>query len=140
MDITDIMRIIPHRPPMLLLDRIVEIVPGERIVAIKNVSMNEPFFVGHYPDMPVMPGVLIVEALAQAGACAVLSLEAFLGKTPLFAGIEKCKFRRKVTPGDTLRLEVQLVKLRNRSGIGIAKAFVEGVLACEAELTFIIID
>ena len=130
MDIKEIMSIIPHRPPFLLIDRVEEIVEGEKIVAIKNVTMNEPFFVGHYPGEPVMPGVLIVEAMAQAGAVAILSMDQFKGKTP--------KFRKKVVPGDCLKLEVTFTKLRGNAGIGKGIAYVDGKKAAEAELTFMI--
>ena len=106
MNIQEIKEIIPHRYPMLLIDRVEEMVEGERIVAKKNVTINEPFFQGHFPEEPVMPGVLIVEAMAQAGAVALLSLEQFKGKTAYFGGLDKAKFRKKVTPGDTLYLEV----------------------------------
>lgn len=136
MDIKQIMDIIPHRPPFLLIDRVEEIVEGEKIVAIKNVTMNEPFFVGHYPGEPVMPGVLIIEAMAQAGAVAILSMDEFKGKKPFFGAIDKAKFRKKVVPGDTLRLEVTFTKLRGNAGIGKGIAYVDGKKAAEAELTF----
>lgn len=138
MDINEIMSIIPHRPPFLLIDRIEEIIEGEKIVAVKNVTMNEPFFVGHYPGEPVMPGVLIVEAMAQAGAVAILNMNEFKGKTPYFGAIDKAKFRKKVVPGDTLRLEVTFTKLRGNAGIGKGVAYVDGKKAAEAELTFMI--
>ena len=136
MDIKEIMKILPHRPPFLLIDRVEEIVEGEKIVAVKNVTMNEPYFVGHFPQEPVMPGVLIVEAMAQAGAVAVLSMEQFKGKTAYFGGIDKAKFRRKVVPGDTLRIEVEIIKLKMNAGIGKGTAYVDGKKACEAEITF----
>ena len=104
MDINEIMSIIPHRQPFLLIDRVEEMVEGKSITALKNVSYNEPFFAGHFPQEPVMPGVLIVEALAQAGAVAILSMEQFRGKTGYFGAIKNAKFKRKVVPGDTLRL------------------------------------
>jgi len=138
MEINDIMAVIPHRPPFLLIDRVLEIVPGERVVAIKNVTMNEPFFVGHFPEEPVMPGVLIIEAMAQAGAVALLSMPEYAGKIAYFGAIEGAKFRRKVVPGDTLRLEVEFVKLKKSAGIGKAVAFVGDAKAAEAELTFLI--
>ncbi|MEA5082991.1 MAG: 3-hydroxyacyl-ACP dehydratase FabZ [Lachnospiraceae bacterium] len=137
-DINDIMKVLPHRPPFLLIDRIEEVVPGERVVAIKNVTMNEPYFVGHFPSEPVMPGVLIVEAMAQAGAYAVLSMEEYKGKTAYFGGIDKAKFRRKVVPGDTLRIELEIIKLKSIAGVGKAVAYVDGKKACEAEITFMI--
>lgn len=138
MDIKEIMDIIPHRQPFLLIDRVEEIVEGEKITAIKNVSMNEPFFGGHFPGEPVMPGVLIVEAMAQAGAVAILSLEQFKGKTAYFGGIKEAKFKQKVVPGDTLRLEVNIEKLKRNAGIGKGVAYVGGKVAAQAEIIFMI--
>lgn len=138
LDVNQIKSIIPHRYPFLLVDKILELEPGNRAVGIKNVTAGEPFFQGHFPDYPVMPGVLIIEAMAQVGAVAVLSMPEFAGRLAFFAGIDKAKFRRQVKPGDTLRLEVEMLKFR--SGMGKAKgvAKVEGELAAEAELTFVI--
>jgi 3-hydroxyacyl-[acyl-carrier-protein] dehydratase len=138
LEAADIMRIIPHRYPFLLIDRVVELEPGQRVVAIKNVTANEPQFTGHFPDRPIMPGVLMVEALAQAGAVAVLSLPAYRGKLALFAGIDDCRFRRTVLPGDTLRLEVTIEKLRGVFGRGRAVASVDGENAVEATISFVI--
>jgi len=138
MDIKQIMEIIPHRPPFLLVDKVLEMEEGKRVVAIKNVTMNEPFFVGHFPTEPVMPGVLIVEALAQAGGVALLSMEAYKGKIAYFAAIDKVKFRRKVVPGDVLRLEVEFAKLKGSVGMGRGVAYVGDEKACEAELTFMV--
>lgn len=138
MNIQEIKEIIPHRYPMLLIDRVEELIDGERVVAKKNVTINEPFFQGHFPHEPVMPGVLIVEAMAQAGAVALLSLEQFKGKTAYFGGIDKAKFRKKVTPGDTLILEVEILKVKANAGIGKGVAKVDGKKVAEAELTFMI--
>jgi len=128
--------LIPHRYPFLLVDRIEEVEPGVRAVGIKNVSQNEPFFEGHFPDYPVMPGVLIVEAMAQVGAVGVMALEEFRGKLALFAGIDGVRFRRQVLPGDTLRMEVELTRLKSRAGRGKGTATVDGERVCEAELMF----
>lgn len=138
LDIRGIMELIPHRPPFLLIDRVTALEPGVSARAIKNVSMNEPFFVGHFPGEPVMPGVLIIEAMAQTGAVALMSMEQFKGKTAYFGAIDKAKFRKKVVPGDTLTLELTVTKLRGSAGIGQGVAFVDGTKVCEAELTFLI--
>ncbi len=138
MTVEEIKKIIPHRYPFLLLDRVEEMEIGKKIIAKKNVSVNEPFFQGHFPHEPVMPGVLILEAMAQAGAVALLSLEEFQGKTAYFGGIDKAKFRKKVTPGDTLLLEVELLKVKSSAGIGKGIAYVDGKKVAEAELTFMI--
>jgi 3-hydroxyacyl-[acyl-carrier-protein] dehydratase len=132
-----IMEIIPHRPPFLLIDRVVAIDPGERLVAIKNVTADEPHFMGHFPDRPIMPGVLQIEALAQAGCVAVLSFPENRGKLVLFGGIDECRFRRVVVPGDQLRLEITIEKLGRFSGRARAVATVEGEVACEAVLSFV---
>ncbi len=136
----DIQRIIPHRYPVLLVDRVLELELGQRIVAIKNVSGNEPFFQGHFPGNPIMPGVLIVEALAQTGVVLMLSDEANKGKLPLFAGIDKLKFRRQVLPGDTLRLELDVTSQRGRVGKGHVRATVDDQVAAEGDLTFVMVD
>ena len=138
LDITEIKKIIPHRYPMLLIDRVEELIPGEKAVARRNVTINEELFNGHFPGNQVMPGVLIVEALAQTGAVALLSLPEFKGKTAYFGGIKSAKFRKVVRPGDSLRLEVTLEKIRNNVGLGKAIATVDGKKACTAELTFMI--
>jgi len=131
-----IQEIIPHRYPFLMIDKVVELEPGVSCTAIKNVSANEMHFVGHFPSEHVMPGVLIVEALAQTGAVAILSLEENKGRIAYFAGIDKCKFKRKVIPGDSLKLEVEIVKTRGPIGYGNAKATVDGEMAVTAELKF----
>lgn len=138
MDIKKIMEIIPHRYPFLLIDKVVEMEEGKKIVAIKNVTMNEHFFQGHFPVEPVMPGVLIIEAMAQAGACAILSMEEYKGKIAYFGAINNVKFREKVVPGDTLKLEVELVKLKKIAGIGKGIAYVGEKKVAEAEFTFMI--
>lgn len=137
-EIMDIMKVLPHRPPFLLIDQVIEVVPGVSCKAKKNVTFNEEFFRGHYPDHPVMPGVLIIEALAQTGAYGILTLEENKNKTPFFAGINKAKFRKQVVPGDTLILEVTINRLKSSAGKGTGKAYVDGVLVCETELTFML--
>lgn len=132
----EIMEIIPHRHPFLLVDAIEELEPGVRAVGRKCVTFNEPFFAGHFPEEPVMPGVLIIEALAQVGAAALLSLPECKGRTAYFAAINSAKFRGKVVPGDVLRLETQIVKRKGPIGLGCARAYVGEQLAAEAELTF----
>lgn len=138
MDIKEIMDTIPHRQPFLLIDRVEEIVEGESVTAIKNVSYNEPFFAGHFPGEPVMPGVLIVEAMAQAGAVAILAMDEFKGKTAYFGGIKNAKFKQKVVPGDVLRLEVKIEKLKKNAGIGQGVAYVGDKVAAQAEIIFMI--
>jgi 3-hydroxyacyl-[acyl-carrier-protein] dehydratase len=139
LDSVQIRAIIPHRYPFLLVDRIVELEVGQRAVGLKNVTANEPFFQGHFPDYPVMPGVLIVEAMAQVGAVAILAEESSRGKLALFAGIDGVRFKRQVKPGDTLRMEVTLGQLRRNVGTGMAVATVDGEVACRGELTFVLI-
>ena len=140
LDARQIQAIIPHRHPMLLVDRIIEIEDGVRVVGIKNVSNGDAFFLGHFPDFPVMPGVLIVEALAQTGAVALLRMPENKGKIPFFAGIDGVRFKRMVVPGDVLRLEVEIGRFRRGFGKGTAKATVNGELACEGELLFALAD
>ena len=127
-----------HRAPFLLIDTIEELEPGVRALGKKCVSMNEPYFQGHFPGNPVMPGVLIMEALAQVGAVAILSQPEWKGKTAYFAGIDKAKFRRKVLPGDVLMLEMTIIKVKGPVGVGKAVATVDGKVAAQAELTFAI--
>ena len=136
LNIKQIMEILPHRQPMLLLDSIEEIEYGVRAVAKKCVSYNEPYFAGHFPQEPVMPGVLIVEALAQTGAVAILGKEENRGKTAYFATINSAKFKRKVVPGDVLTLETEIIKQKGAIGIGKAVAKVGDETACIVELTF----
>ena len=136
--VKEIMEIIPHRQPFLLLDTVEELIPGQRAVAKKCVTYNEPFFQGHFPGEPVMPGVLIIEALAQAGAVAILSKEENRGKPAYFAAIDSAKFKKKVIPGDILILETEIIKSKGPMGIGKATATVDGKLAVTAQLTFAI--
>ncbi|MBU6145561.1 MAG: 3-hydroxyacyl-ACP dehydratase FabZ [Paenibacillaceae bacterium] len=136
LDATAIMRIIPHRPPFLLIDRIEELDPGVRAVGMKAVTINEYFFTGHFPGAPIMPGVLIVEALAQVGAVALLSMEAHRDDLALFAGLDGVRFRSTVVPGDVLHLEVHIVKKKGSIGKGTALARVGERVAVEAQLLF----
>jgi 3-hydroxyacyl-[acyl-carrier-protein] dehydratase len=134
--IEEIKEIIPHRYPFLLIDRILEVDEGQRAVGIKNVTANEEFFNGHFPEYPVMPGVLIVEALAQVGAVAMLKKEENRGKLAFFAGIDNCRFKKQVVPGDQLRLEVEMTRVRGSIGKGKGIATVDGQVVCEVEITF----
>jgi 3-hydroxyacyl-[acyl-carrier-protein] dehydratase len=138
LDAIQIMQIIPHRYPFLLVDRIDELEAGKRAVGVKNVSMGEPYFQGHFPDYPVMPGVLIVEALAQVGAVAMLVLPEYQGKIAFFAGLDNVRFKRQVKPGDTLRLEVELGQIRRNIGTGSGTATVNGEIAVKGEFMFAI--
>ena len=133
LDITEIMALLPHRYPFLLIDRVVEIKRMQRIVAIKNVTINEPYFQGHFPDYPIMPGVLMVEAIAQAGGALLLSeVPDRVNKLLFFTGIEEAKFRRAVVPGDQVRIEVDVLQYSRRGARMQGKAFVDGKLVCEA--------
>lgn len=139
-NIQEIMDFLPHRYPFLLIDRVVEFEPAKRLVAIKNVTMNEPFFQGHFPGLPIMPGVLVIEAMAQAGAIIMLTeMPDRKTKLAVFTGIEKAKFRRQVTPGDQLRIEVEVLAFKSRVGRMEAKALVDGKVACQATLTCAIV-
>ncbi|MBP2664876.1 MAG: fabZ [Firmicutes bacterium] len=133
---TEIQAIIPHRYPMLLVDRIIELEPMKRAVGIKSVTINEQFFAGHFPQKPVMPGVLILEAMAQVGGVAMLYPEENRGKLAVFAGMERVKFRKPVTPGDQLRMVAEVLKLRGSIGKLWAQAFVDGQIVAEAEFLF----
>ncbi|NLP51831.1 3-hydroxyacyl-ACP dehydratase FabZ [Bacillus sp. RO1] len=136
LDINQIKEIIPHRYPFLLVDRIIEMEEGQRAIGIKNVTANEEFFNGHFPEFPVMPGVLIVEALAQVGAVAMLKKEENKGRLAFFTGIDNCRFKKQVVPGDQLRLEVEMTRVRGSIGKGKGTATVDGQLVCELEMMF----
>ncbi len=140
LSITDIQKIIPHRYPFLLVDKVIDFEEGKSIVGLKNVTINEPFFQGHFPGQPIMPGVLICESLAQVGAVLLLSMEENRGKVGVFTGINNFKFRRQVVPGDTLRLEAELVSYRHKMGKANVKATVDGELAAAGEISFAVID
>jgi len=139
LDAKEIQNIIPHRYPFLLVDKIIEIEEGKRAVGIKNVTINEPFFQGHFPGNPIMPGVLIVEAMAQVGAVAILSMEEYKGKLAVFTGIDKVRFKKQVVPGDTLRMEVEMIAMKRGIGKANASAYVGDQLAVSGELMFAIV-
>lgn len=140
LDIQQIQQIIPHRYPFLLVDRILEVEPGVRAVGLKNVSINEPFFAGHFPEYPVMPGVLILEALAQVGAVALLQADNNRGKIGLLAGVDGFRFRRQVKPGDVLTLEMQITRLKGTIGKGTGTAKVGDEIVAQGELMFALQD
>jgi len=141
LDIRRIQEVLPHRYPFLLIDRIIEVEPRERIVGIKNVTMNEPFFQGHFPGNPVMPGVLILEAMGQAAAVLFLDeMDELKGRFVYFAGADKVRFRRPVVPGDQLRCEVEVLRVRSKSCQVLARATVDGELAAEATLFSVLVE
>lgn len=135
---TEVMELIPNRYPIYYIDYVDELEPGKRILATKNVTINENFFNGHFPGNPVMPGVLILEALAQAGSVLILKTEQFFGKTAYIGGIDKAKFRQKVTPGDVLKLEFIITKIKGQVGTADAAAYVEGKKVAQCQFTFIV--
>lgn len=135
----EIKNIIPQREPFLMIDEVEEFVPGERCTAYKNVSEDEYYFKGHFPGNPIMPGVLMIESLAQTGAVAILSLEENKGKNALFGGVDKLKFKKQVVPGDRLKLEVKIIKRKGPIGVGEAIATVDGKVAVKGELTFAVV-
>jgi len=139
-DIKKILSVLPHRYPFLLVDRLTELVPGEKAAGIKNVTINEPFFQGHFPGEPVMPGVLIIEALAQVGATAVLSMEGNEDKLAVFTGINNFRFKQVVRPGDQLQLSVRLTGMRRNIGKGEVEAAVEGKVVASGELWFGLVE
>lgn len=140
LNIDQIKELIPHRYPFLLVDKIVELEVGKKAIGIKNVTVNEPFFQGHFPEYPLMPGVLIIESMAQVGAVAMMSMEENKGKLGVFAGIDKVRFKKEVRPGDTLRLEVEMISVRRNIGKAIGKAYVGEELACSGELMFALVQ
>lgn len=138
LNITDIMKIIPHRSPFLLIDCIFELIPGVRAIGRKCVTYNEPFFLGHFPEEPVMPGVLVLEAMAQVGSVMCLSLDANKGKNAYFGGINKARFRNKVIPGDVLTIEVEIIKTKGQMSVAKAKAFDDNKVFADAEFIVMI--
>lgn len=136
----EIKEIIPQREPFLMIDEVEEYTPGEKAIAYKNVDINEWYFKGHFPGKPIMPGVLIAESLAQAGAIAILSMEENKGKNALFAGIDKMKFKKMVVPGNRLKLEVNIIKRKGPIGVGEGIATVNGNLVAKGEFTFAVVE
>lgn len=136
MEIQEIMKILPHRYPFLLIDRITELIPGHKAVGIKNISCNEPYFPGHFPGQPVMPGVLMIEAMAQVGACAVLSEPIYKGYIAYLAGVDRVRFKRQAFPGDVLEITTELVNMKNNIGKGKGRVSTNGNLVCQGEFLF----
>lgn len=139
LDVVEIQKILPHRYPFLLVDRILEVEPGKRGVGIKNVTIDEPFFRGHFPGQPIMPGVLIVEAMAQVAGIVALLQRDFEGMTPYFTGIDRARFRKPVVPGDQLRIEAEITRVRGYMGRAACSASVDGKLVADGEFTFALI-
>lgn len=136
MNIEEIMKVLPHRYPFLMVDRIIELVPGERAVGIKNISINEPFFQGHFPDRPVMPGVLMLEAMAQVGACALLSMEKYHGHLAYLAGLDQVRFKKQAFPGDVLTINTELIRLMGSIGKARGMITIAGEMVCSGEFLF----
>jgi len=136
LNIEEIMQVLPHRYPFLLVDRITELVPAQRAVGIKNITINEPYFTGHFPDHPVVPGVLMIEAMAQVGACALLSLEEYRDCLPFLAGVDRARFKRPAVPGDSLIISTELIKIRGAFGKGKGQIKVGDEIICAAEFMF----
>jgi beta-hydroxyacyl-ACP dehydratase FabZ len=136
----ELLRVLPHRYPFLLVDKIVELEPGQRVVGLKNVTLNEHFFVGHFPGYPIMPGVLILEMMAQVGGVMLLSTDDQRGKIVLLAGVEKARFRKPVLPGDTITAEAVLLRSRGNLGWAKAEARVDGKVVCDAQMSFAVVD
>lgn len=136
MNIEEIMKILPHRYPFLMVDRIIEMIPGERAVGIKNVSVNEPYFQGHFPGQPVMPGVLQLEAMAQVGACALLSMDKYRDRLAYLAGVDQVRFKRQAFPGDVLTISTELVRIMGNIGKGRGRITVDNELVCAGEFLF----
>jgi len=136
MDINEILQVLPHRYPFLLVDRIIELEPGVKAVGIKNITINEPYFAGHFPGRPIMPGVLMIEAMAQVGACALFSQEKYQGQLGFLAGVDKIRFKRQAVPGDTLVISTKVIKLKSSFGWFQGEVKVQNELVCRGELMF----